>query len=796
MLNIEIDGKATQVEPGRTIMDAARKLNVAIPHFCYHSKLSIAANCRMCLVQVEKAPKPLPACATPVTEGMKVQTHSDFAVTAQKGVMEFLLINHPLDCPICDQGGECQLQDLAVGYGAGASRFAEDKRVVSNKDLGPLISTDMTRCIHCTRCVRFGEEIAGVMELGMGGRGEHSEIMAFMGRTVDSEVSGNAIDLCPVGALTSKPFRYSARSWELRRTRSVSPHDGLGTNLVLQSKDNEVLRALPATNEDINECWASDKDRFGYEGLVAADRARQPQIRRNGQWQTVGWQEALQFAAQGLRNALADGGPDAIAALASPHQSIEELFALQALVRALGSGNVDHRLRQTDFRLDGVAQGAPWLGMPIRELSTLNAALVVGSTLRQDHPLIAVRLRQAVRKGARLHLVNVADDDLAMRRGASLFDRPAALPERLAEVLVALAQLRGVTPAAVFGLADVTAGADAQAIAASLARGPQAAVLLGNLAQHHPDYARLHLLAQEIARLARARFGVLGEAADSVGAWLAGAVPFQGPFAAAARHGANAGELLSRAHKATLLLGCEPDLDAADGAAARAALAQSGCVIALTAFEGRVRDYAHVILPIAPFSETAGSFVSTEGRLQSFTPAVKPLAEARPAWKVLRVLGNLLELPGFDWEDIAAVRAALSPRLAEQAREAVFNIIEADEADALFGKRNATPAAAGAFERLGEFPIYRADPLVRRAPSLQARSENRAVHASVHPAVLASLGVAEGTSVRVNATAGSITLPLRADAGLPAGVVRIPAACDETVAAGALSGTVQLERLA
>jgi NADH-quinone oxidoreductase subunit G len=794
MLNIEIDGKPTQIEAGRTIMDAARQLNVEIPHFCYHRKLSIAANCRMCLVQVEKAPKPLPACATPVSEGMKVQTHSDFAVAAQKGVMEFLLINHPLDCPICDQGGECTLQDLAVGYGGSASRFAEDKRVVSNKDLGPLIATDMTRCIHCTRCVRYGEEVAGIMELGMGGRGEHSEIMAFMGRTVDSEVSGNAIDLCPVGALTSKPFRFSARTWELRRSRSVSPHDSLGSNLVLQSKGEQVLRALPAVNEEINECWLSDKDRFSYEGLDATDRARQPQIRRNGSWQVVDWQEALQFAAQGLRNALAAGGPDAIAALASPHQTVEELFVLQALVRALGSGNIDHRLRQSDFRLDAVQAGAPWLGMPIRELSTLDATLVIGSTLRKDHPLMAVRLRQAVRKGARLHLLHVADDDLALPHGPSLFDRPSALPDRLAEVLSAVAALRGIPVAASFELAGVVPNAAAQAIAASLVRGPRAAVLLGNYAQHHPDYARLHLLAQETARLARARFGVLGEAANSAGAVLAGAVPGRGPFGAPAIAGESAADLLSHARKAYLLLGTEPDLDAADGAAAVATLRQSDCVIALSAFDGRVRDYAHVILPITPFSETGGSFINTEARVQSFNAAVKPLGESRPAWKVLRVLGNLLELPGFDYDDLASVRDALSVDLPTAARSAVFNI--AVDFDAPLDKRSQV-ALAGSFERIGEFPIYRADPLVRRAPSLQARPDGWKPQLSAHPDVLVALGVMEGMAVRVlRDGSASAELPITSDPGLPAGAVRAPAAWDETLALGPLFGSLQLERLA
>ena len=396
MLNLEIDGKAVQVPNGSTVMDAAVKLGVYVPHFCYHKKLSIAANCRMCLVQVEKAPKPLPACATPVTEGMKVQTRSEMAVRAQKSVMEFLLINHPLDCPICDQGGECQLQDLAVGYGGSASRYHEPKRVVFHKNLGPLVSAEeMSRCIHCTRCVRFGQEIAGVMELGMAGRGEHSEIVSFVGRSVDSELSGNMIDVCPVGALTSKPFRYAARTWELARRKSVSPHDSLGSNLVVQVKGDRVLRVLPLDNEAVNECWISDKDRFSYEALGSDERLCSPRVKQGGEWRDVDWATALDVVAQGLKSISEKHGAGSLGVLASPHSTLEELGLAARLARGLG-GSIDHRLRQTDFRGDATAAGVPWLGMPIADLSTLDRALVVGSFLRKDHPLVAQRLRQAV----------------------------------------------------------------------------------------------------------------------------------------------------------------------------------------------------------------------------------------------------------------------------------------------------------------------------------------------------------------------------------------------------------------
>src|SRR5688500_3531069 len=470
MINFEIDGKQVSVPKNGTVMDGANQLGIYIPHFCYHKKLSIAANCRMCLVQVEKAPKPLPACATPAMEGMKVFTHSGQAVTAQKGVMEFLLINHPLDCPICDQGGECQLQDLAVGYGASSSRYTEAKRVVSNKNLGPLISTDMTRCIHCTRCVRFGQEIAGVMELGQAGRGEHSEILSFVGSTVDSELSGNMIDICPVGALVSKPFRYSARTWELSRRKSISPHCGLGSNLVVQIKQNRVMRVLPRENEEINECWLSDKDRFSYEGLNSEERLTKPMIRQGGQWQECDWQTALEFVANGLKDVKEKYGAESIGALGSAHSTLEELYLLQKLVRGLGSASVDHRVRQSDFRADSQQHGAPWLGLSIAETARLTSSLVIGSTLRKDHPLLAHRIRQAVKHGAQLNVINPIEDDLLTKVRNRAIVPPGKMVSMLAEVLKAVAELKGVEiPDDVKNaLSTISTSDTARAMAASL----------------------------------------------------------------------------------------------------------------------------------------------------------------------------------------------------------------------------------------------------------------------------------------------------------------------------------------
>ena len=783
MLEIEIDGNKVAVAAGGTIMDAAAQIGIYIPHFCYHKKLSIAANCRMCLVQVEKAAKPMPACATPITDGMKVFTKSDYAIKAQKGVMEFLLINHPLDCPICDQGGECSLQDLAVGYGGSSSRYQEMKRVVKEKDLGPLVSTDMTRCIHCTRCVRFGQEIAGIMEMGQIGRGEHSEIMPFINKTIDSELSGNIIDLCPVGALTSKPFRYTARSWELSRRKSVSPHDGLGSNIAVQVKDNRVMRVLPLDVEDINQCWLSDKDRFAYEGLNSDQRLTRPMLKQDGKWLEVDWQTALEYVANGLKQIRQAHGADSIGALATPHQTVEELYLLQKFMRALGTGNVDARLRQSDFSLDGSLSGAPWLGLPVNALDKLQRVLVVGSNLRHDHPLLALRLRQAVKHGAQLNLVNPTDDDLLTKVANKAVIAPQAMVNMLAQVVVALAELKQSTVPATLQatLAGVKVSTAAQAIANSLAGGERRAVLLGNLAQHHANYADLHVLAKVIADLADAHFGFLGEAANSVGAYVAGAVANKTGLKA----GLNAAAMLAAPRKAYLLLGAEPELDCQDAAAALRAMRSADMVVAMSAYKHAALDYADVLLPIAPFSETAGSFISTEGRVQSFNGAVKPLGETRPAWKVLRVLGTLLGLPGFDFDTSEAVRKEVisGTQLAE-------------------GSLNNHPgklavqsiAVADGLVRVGEVPMYQADAIVRRAESLQATRDAALPVATMHSALLARLSVADGSMVTVRQGEARAIVRAQADDRLPDHCVRLPVAHALTANLGAMLGEITVER--
>ncbi|QGZ38845.1 NADH-quinone oxidoreductase subunit NuoG [Pseudoduganella flava] len=772
MVEIEIDGKKVEVPPGSMVMDAANKLGTYIPHFCYHKKLSIAANCRMCLVEVEKAPKPLPACATPVSAGMVVRSHSDKAVQAQKSVMEFLLINHPLDCPICDQGGECQLQDLAVGYGKNNSRYEEEKRVVVPKEAGPLISMkEMSRCIHCTRCVRFGQEVAGVMELGMLGRGEHSEITTFVGEAVSSEISGNMIDLCPVGALTSKPFRYSARTWELSRRKSVSPHDGLGTNLIVQVKQGKVKRVLPLENEAINECWISDKDRFSYEALDSQERLTQPMLKQGGEWKQVDWQTALEYVAHGLKNIRHEHGADAIAAYATGHSTLEELALLKKLASGIGFENVDFRLRQTDFALDG--QVTPWLGMPIADVSSLQRAFVIGSFLRKDHPLLAARLRAAVKGGAQLSILHGTADENLIKVANNIVIAPSDWVAALNNIVLAVAQAKGeAAPAGFEG--DVTDAA--KAVAASLLSGEQKAVFLGNAAVHHPQASAIHAAAQWIANATGAKLGYLTEAANTVGGYIAGAVSSKPAFA--------------EPKKAYVLLNAEPELDAANPQQAVAALKGAEMVVVMSAFQHGL-DYADVLLPIAPFAETSGTFVNCEGRAQSFNGTVKPLGEARPAWKVLRVLGNILGVPGFDYETSEAIRdevlGAANPANPADVSAKLSNVANVALKPASFG-------AGDKLERIADVPIYFADALARRSPPLQATVDAQAPKAVISAQLAEQLGVKSGDMVQVQQGTGAAILEARVDAGLPAHVVRVSAAHPSTATLGDMFGSISVAK--
>ena len=701
MIEIELDGKKVEVTEGSMIMHAADKAGTYIPHFCYHKKLSIAANCRMCLVDVEKAPKPMPACATPVTQGMIVRTKSDKAIKAQKSVMEFLLINHPLDCPICDQGGECQLQDLAVGYGGSSSRYEEEKRVVAVKDVGPLISMqEMSRCIHCTRCVRFGQEVAGVMELGMSHRGEHAEIETFVGQSVDSELSGNMIDICPVGALTSKPFRYSARTWELSRRKSVSPHDSTGANLIVQVKNNKVMRVVPLENEEVNECWIADRDRFSYEALNGDDRLSSPMLKQGGQWKTVDWQTALEYVANGLKQIKLDHGAASIGTLVSPHSTLEELYLAGQLMRGLGSENIDYRLRNAEFP---AAQGVRYLGTSIASLSQLQRVLVVGSNLRKDHPLFALRIRQAARTGCAVSAINSEAYDWAMPIATSMVASASSWAQALADVAAAVAAEKGVTAPAAGHANEV-----AVSIAKSLLGGERKAILLGNAAAHHGKASSLLALANWIGAQTGASVGYLTEAANTVGAQLVNALPRNG--------GMDAGRMLAGGLKAVILLNNEPVFDAAGGAAMGKAVGQSQMVVTLSPFKANLA-FSDVILPIAPFTETPGTFVNAEGRVQSFHAVVKPFGEARPAWKVLRVIANLLDVPGFNFESTKDVLDEMSGAFSDEGSRVQASLMNNETGTPIdLAPVPGEPVVAS---------IYQLDGIVRRAASLQLTADAR-----------------------------------------------------------------------
>ncbi|MBS3019907.1 NADH-quinone oxidoreductase chain 3 [Comamonas sp. PE63] len=699
MVEIELDGKKVEVTEGSMVMHAAEKAGTYIPHFCYHKKLSIAANCRMCLVDVEKAPKPMPACATPVTQGMIVRTKSEKAIKAQQSVMEFLLINHPLDCPICDQGGECQLQDLAVGYGSSSSRYEEEKRVVFHKNVGPLISMEeMSRCIHCTRCVRFGQEVAGVMELGMIHRGEHSEITTVVGDSVDSELSGNMIDICPVGALTSKPFRYSARTWELSRRKSVAPHDSTGSNLIVQVKNHKVMRVVPFENEEVNECWIADRDRFSYEALNSDERLTKPMLKQGGEWKEVDWQTALEYVANGLQQIKNNHGASAIGALVSPHSTVEELFLAGKLVRGIGSDNIDYRLRNAEF---AATQGVQWLGLPIAALSTLQSALIVGSNLRKDHPLFAQRIRQAAKKGCKVFAINDRVYDWALPVNASVV-AAGDWAQALADVAAAVAEAKGVSAPVAGQVHD-----EAKAIAAALLAGEQKAVLLGNAAAHHAQASALLALANWVAEQTGAAVGYLTEAANTVGAQWVKAMP--------AGNGLNAAQMIDGGLKAAILLNNEPEFDSAAGKAAIAGLNKAEMVVTLSPFKANL-EFSDVLLPIAPFTETSGSFVNAEGRLQSFHAVVKPLADTRPAWKVLRVLANLMGVQGVDYETSQDVLAEATGGAAQVPANVLSNAAQAVSA-----------VPAGSVTAPAVASIYQLDSIVRRATSLQLTADARQV---------------------------------------------------------------------
>ncbi|MDA0830362.1 MAG: NADH-quinone oxidoreductase subunit NuoG [Proteobacteria bacterium] len=775
MITLEINGKTVEVDNGSTVMDAANKLGIYVPHFCYHKKLSIAANCRMCLVEVEKAPKPLPACATPAAQDMKVHTSSEQAKTAQKGVMEFLLINHPLDCPICDQGGECQLQDLAVGYGGSGSRFKESKRIVSTKELGPLVSAaEMSRCIHCTRCVRFGQEIAGVMELGMVGRGEHSEIMAFVGSTVDSELSGNMIDVCPVGALTSKPFRYAARTWELARRKTISPHDALGSNLTAQIKGDTVIRVVPHENTEINECWLSDRDRFAYEGLNATDRLLSPMIKVDSRWEEVDWATALDYIKTKLASPTIK--PERIGALATPQATTEEFYLFQKLIRALGSENIDYRLRQADCELSAKA---PWLGMSIADVEHLDRILVIGSNIRKEQPLLAHRIRQATKiNQALLAFINPVNSDSLVPTAKDYLVAPSCVSGLLLQVVkaVCLALGRPVADA----LDAISVEADAKEIAQMLVSGQQKLILVGSVARHHPDRSKIEQISHLLGELVGAKVGLLSDGPNSLGAESTNVLP--GPS------GLNAIQMVDTPLDAYFLLHAEMGDDSCMPGAAIEAMKSAQLVVAMSVFKDEVAEYATVLLPISPFSETAGTFINMEGVAQSFGPVAPAKGLSRPGWRLLAALGKLFEFSNFEYESIEAVRSVLKdsfdglPRRL-QSQSNMSNELPTVSAELLL------------IERVSDVPMYSVDSIVRRAQALQLTKDALTNYAWLDSELAQELDVVNEDMVRVEQGGQIFDLPARIDPHLARAVIRIPMTSDASKVLGGIGGSVQVSKL-
>ena len=764
LVNIEIDGQQLQAPRGAMLIDVADAADIRIPRFCYHKKLSVAANCRMCLVEVEKAPKPLPACATPVMEGMKVRTRSPLAIAAQKGTMEFLLINHPLDCPICDQGGECELQDVAMGYGESVSRYSEAKRVVKDKDIGPLIETEMTRCIHCTRCVRFGEEIAGVRELGATGRGEHMRIGTFVEHTVAHELSGNVIDLCPVGALTAKPSRYRARAWEYRQSPSVAAHDGVGSNLFVHTYNGRVTRVVPRENEAVNETWISDRDRFSYAGLYADDRLTRPRVKVDGVWQDVTWEQALARTAEGLRQT----DPARIGALLSPSLMLEELFLAQKALRGLGVRDIDHRLEQLDFRDEAAAPLFPWLGSSIEDLERADAVLLVGCQPRREQPMLAHRLRKAALKGARISAVHAHRLDLTYSTEAQLLGDTRSQVLALAGVAAQLAASGRKLPKLLVEVAAAATSDDAgtleaqRRIAAALSEGHQAHVLLGADAIASPAFATLRALAGWIARSTDAQLGYLASGANAAGAWLAGCVPHRDVGGKAVDPGADARTMLQQGRDAFVLAGIEPARDFGDPQLARRALDDARLVIALTPFaSAELEAVADVMLPVATAFEASGTLVNAEGRWQSFQGAAAAPGDSRPGWKVWRVLGNLLEVRGMDHLDSRAVRDELKALLPEGDFSTQIDLRLAQVE---------LPAALDGLERMQVRGLYSGDPLVRRSMPLQLSPEGRRAEAVyVNPRSAGSH--ADGSVVRLRQGRDETELKLVLDDAVPVGIL-------------------------
>lgn len=767
-IEIEIDGQVLKAKPNETIIQVADRSGIYIPRFCYHQHLSIPANCRMCLVEVEKMPKVAPACATPVMPGMKVSTKSQKTMLAQRAVMEFLLINHPLDCPICDQGGECELQDLTMGYGSPWSKYQESKRAVPDQNLGPLISTEMTRCIHCTRCVRFGEEVAGISELGLIGRGEFTEISTYVQHAMQSEVSGNIVDLCPVGALTSKPFRFTARAWELEQFDSISPHDCVGANIHVHTRDGVVMRVVPRENNDINQTWISDRDRFAYTGLQHEDRLAKPMVRVDGNWEVVEWEKALEFAANGLQAAIAEFGADKLGALANPSATLEEHYLLQKIIRALGSHHIDHRLREIDYRDQSAMPLFPGLPFSLDELEQSDAIILLGSNIQKEQPLLSLRVRKASLKGAAIIAINPVDYQFNFPVTYKAIVPPQQIVKTLQSIIQQIKK-------------------DLGEIAHLLKTKERICLLLGAISMHHPQAANIRHLAQEIMKLTNGRVGILTEGANSAGAWLAGCVPHRHPGGVEINHaGLSAHAMLEKPRKAFILLNVEPELDCTNPTLAIHALKQAAFTVAFSIYKSPVLEmHADVIFPLAPFTETSGTYVNANGLWQHFTGVAKPFAEARPGWKILRVLANFLHLDHFQYQDSQAIIHELKTQL--------------DQAQCKPQQVNLTDSGANFSDaqlvRIGEVPPYAVDSIVRHAQPLQsaqlARDGDVAI-ARIHPETAARLKLRIDDLVTIKQNDCLAKLPIVLDKRIAQDAIWIAGGIAATDALGDLFGAVEI----
>ncbi|MDX2345632.1 MAG: NADH-quinone oxidoreductase subunit NuoG [Legionella sp.] len=793
MATIEIDGKSFDVENGKMIIEVADEAGIHIPRFCYHKKLSVAANCRMCLVEVINSKKTLPACATPITDGMKVLTQSEAARRSQEAVMEFLLINHPLDCPICDQGGECELQDVSMGFGADSSEYSEPKRVVQDDDLGALVATEMTRCIQCTRCVRFGDEIAGLQELGGMGRGENMQIGTYVQHSLRSEISGNIIDLCPVGALTAKPSRFTARAWELTRHASVATHDCLGSNVFFHVRRNELMRVVPKTHEALNETWLSDRDRFSYLGLKQKDaRLTEPMIKREGQWEVVDWQTALTFAAEGLSRVIEKHGPEQCAAFSHPSSTLEEMYLLQQLMRAVGVKNLDHRVHATDHRDQALQPMMPTSSLPYHELEAQEVIFILGCNLLREVPLAGVRLRKAHQNGAALYSMNAVNNDLCVPVKNAITVSPNEMPQQLIDLLkildvnnknksdIALPEaLKKLLPKA-----EVKAKA-IQALARALSK-PKAVIVTGALFENHPDAALLRSLIQWICNLSGATHVRFTTGANSSGAWLSGMLPHREPLGKALETpGLSMQDALLAKLKAYVLLGLDPSLDIANPSNTRQAMLAAEFVVSLTAYQTEsALECADVILPMALPGETSGTYINVDNTWQTVAGAVAPMGEARPGWKILRVLGNILHCKDFDYVSSQAVLERIQSELA---------LVDAPIEDCFYPETLPVfDDAETALVRVGEWPLYRIDSVVRHANALQTCAAADKAQIRVHPKTAKQFDLDETATVSQGDI--EITLPLACDEQIAPGVVWVACALSETVDLGHAFASITIKR--